>query len=53
MNGGRIGLHRRMNVVMTVIVCLVSFAFLTFEPSFAASAREIDEGADVAWNFSG
>jgi lipid-binding SYLF domain-containing protein len=45
------GLHRRMSVVMTVIVCLASFAFLTVEPSFAASAKEIDERADVALEF--
>jgi len=45
------GLHRRMNVVMTVIVCLVCSAFLTVEPSFAASAKELDERADVALEF--
>ena len=42
------GLHRQMNVVITVIVCQVLFAFLSVDISSAASAKEIDEKVDVA-----
>ena len=48
MKGGRMGLHRQMNVVITVIVCQVLFAFLSVDISSAASAKEIDEKVDVA-----
>jgi lipid-binding SYLF domain-containing protein len=51
MNGGRMGLHRQMNVVITVIVGLVFFVCLSVETSSAASAKEIDERADVALEF--
>jgi len=51
MNGGHMSLHRQMNAVITVIVCGVFFGCLSVDISFAASAKEIDERADVALEF--
>ena len=41
------GVCRWTNVAITVIVCLIFFAFLSVKTSSAASAKEIDEKVDA------